>query len=67
MKKGDCMAQTWVSFDEIKSRVSIADVLDRYQVRDLKPRSDELTGRCPFPGHEDTRASFSANTKKNKL
>ena len=54
----------WVSFDEIKSRVSIEDILDHYGVTNLKPRRDELAGRCPLPGHEDTRGSFSANIKK---
>ena len=56
----------YVSFKEIKSRVSIEDVLDHYGLLDkLKRKRDELTGRCPFPGHEDRRASFSANTTKN--
>jgi len=54
----------WVSFDDIKARVSIEDVLDHYGVK-LRQRKDELTGLCPFPGHDDTRASFSANTTKN--
>ena len=54
----------WVSFEDIKSRVSIEDVLDHYGVQ-LRRRRDELTGRCPFPQHEDQRASFSANTAKN--
>lgn len=54
----------WVSFEEIKSRVSIEDVLDHYGVK-LRRRRDELTGRCPFPQHEDQRASFSSNTAKN--
>lgn len=58
------MAQ-WVSFEDIKSRVSIEDVLDHYGIGNLKPRKNELVGLCPFPQHEDTRASFSANTIKN--
>ena len=53
----------WVSFDEIKGRVSIEDILNHYGVK-LRQRRDELTGLCPFPEHDDTRASFSANTIK---
>ena len=54
----------WVSFDEIKSKVSIEDILNHYGVK-LRQRRNELTGLCPFPDHDDTRASFSANTIKN--
>ena len=54
----------WISFDEVKARVSIEDVLDHYGVK-LRRRRDELTGLCPLPDHADTRASFSANTAKN--
>ena len=53
----------WVSFDEIKSKVSIEDILNHYGVK-LRQRRNELTGLCPFPDHDETRASFSANTVK---
>ena len=53
----------WVSFDELKARVSIEDVLDHYRVADLRRRRDELIGICPF--HDETKGSFSANVVKN--
>jgi len=53
----------WVSFEELKTRVSIEDVLDHYKVADLRRRRDELIGICPF--HDETRGSFSANVVKN--
>ena len=53
----------WVSFDEIKSGVSIEDILEHYKVADLRRRRDELIGICPF--HEETKGSFSANVVKN--
>ena len=56
------MAQ-WVSFDEIKSRVSIEDVLGHYGIENLRRRRDELIGVCPF--HEESKGSFSANVTKN--
>jgi len=56
------MAQ-WVSFDEIKSRVSIEDVLGHYGIENLRRRRDELVGVCPF--HEESKGSFSANVTKN--
>ena len=54
----------WVSFDEIRSKVSIEDILNHYALEMRKTRG-ELKGRCPFPDHEDQRASFSANCEKN--
>ena len=53
----------WVSFDELKARVSIEDVLDHYRVADLRRRRDELIRICPF--HDETKGSFSANVVKN--
>jgi DNA primase len=57
------MAQ-WVSFDELKSRVSMKDVLTHYalmQGTTEKPakRGMELRLRCPF--HEDKTPSLSIN------
>ena len=52
----------WISFEEIKARVSIEDILNHYGI-DLRRRKDELIGICPF--HEETKGSFSANVTKN--
>jgi DNA primase len=62
------MAQ-WVSFDELKSRVSITDVLTHYalmQGTTEKPtkRGMELRLRCPF--HEDTTPSLSISAETGK-
>jgi DNA primase len=62
------MAQ-WVSFDELKSRVSITDVLTHYalmQGSTEKPtkRGMELRLRCPF--HEDTTPSLSISAETGK-
>ena len=58
------MAQ-WVNFDELKSRVSIKDVLAHYalmQGSTEKPtkRGMELRLWCPF--HEDKTPSLSMNS-----
>ena len=62
------MAQ-WVSFDELKSRVSFKDVLTHYALMHgiiEKPtkRGMELRLRCPF--HEDKTPSLSINTETGK-
>jgi len=62
------MAQ-WVSFDELKSRVSMKDVLTHYalmQGTTEKPtkRGMELRLRCPF--HEDKTPSLSINAETGK-
>lgn len=55
---------TWISFRELRERISIYDVLERYgMLAQLKRQGDELVGLCPF--HDDRRPSFSANTSKN--
>ena len=63
------MAQ-WVSFDEVKSQVSIKDVLAHYSLMQdaaEKPskRGLELRLRCPF--HEDTTPSLSINAETGKF
>ena len=63
------MAQ-WVSFDEIKSRVSMKDVLAHYgliQGTTEKPSKQgiELRLRCPF--HEDKTPSLSINAATGKF
>ncbi len=63
------MAQ-WMSFDELKSRVSIKDVLTQYglmQGATEKPtkRGMELRIRCPF--HEDKTPSLSLNVDTGRF
>jgi len=56
----------WVSFPEIKARVSIADILSRYGLVGAlrKQGSDELVGGCPF--HEGkSREPFHVSLSKN--
>ena len=54
----------WVSFEEVKSQVSIENVLAHYGLLDtFRQKGDELIGLCPF--HRETRGSFHASTTKN--
>lgn len=56
--------RAWVDFKEIKSRVSLKDVLAHYGLLEgLKQKDDELSGLCPF--HKETTGSFRANLAKN--
>jgi DNA primase len=60
----------WVSFDEVKSQVSIRDVLAHYalmQGAEEKPskRGLELRLHCPF--HEDKTPSLSINAETGKF
>ena len=62
------MAQ-WVSFDELKNRVSFKEVLTHYALMQgtmEKPtkRGMELRLRCPF--HEDKTPSLSINAETGK-
>jgi CHC2 zinc finger/Toprim domain len=64
------MAQKWVSFEEVKSRVSMKDVLAHYglmQGTAEKPSKSglELRLRCPF--HEDKTPSLSINAETGKF
>jgi DNA primase len=64
------MAQKWVSFDEVKSRVSMQDVLAHYGLMEgtqEKPSKHglELRLRCPF--HEDKTPSLSINAETGKF
>ena len=63
------MAQ-WVSFDEVKSRVSIRDVLTHYGLSQgtaekQTKRGIELRLRCPF--HEDKTPSLSISAETGKF
>lgn len=58
--------ERWVSFSELKGRVSIADILGYYGLLDkLKPQrgGKGLVGLCPF--HQERRGSFHASLSKN--
>ena len=64
------MAQKWVSFEDVKSRVSMQDVLAHYglmQGTQEKPskHGTELRLRCPF--HEDKAPSLSINAETGKF
>src|SRR5205823_4365563 len=64
------MAQKWVSFEEVKSQVSIRDVLAHYALMQgtvEKPSKHglELRLRCPF--HEDKTPSLSINAETGKF
>jgi DNA primase len=64
------MAQNWVSFEEVKSRVSMKDVLAHYglmQGTTEKPSKHglELRLRCPF--HEEKTPSLSINAETGKF
>jgi DNA primase len=64
------MAQNWVSFEDVKTQVSMKDVLAHYglmQGTQEKPskRGMELRLRCPF--HEDKTPSLSINAETGKF
>jgi DNA primase len=64
------MAQKWVSFEEVKSQVSMKDVLAHYALMQgtvEKPSKHglELRLRCPF--HEDSTPSLSINAETGKF
>ena len=64
------MPQQWVSFEEVKSQVSIREVLAHYALMQSaaeKPskRGLELRLRCPF--HEDNTPSLSINAATGKF
>jgi len=60
----------WVNFDEVKSQVSITDVLAHYSLmqgsteRNTK-QGVELCIRCPF--HEDNTPSLSLNVNTGRF
>ena len=64
------MAQNWVSFEEVKSRVSMTDVLTHYGLMlavQEKPskHGTELRLRCPF--HDDKTPSLSISAQTGKF
>jgi len=64
------MAQNWVSFEEVNSRVSIQEVLTHYGLLEgtqekSSKRGIELRLRCPF--HEDKTPSLSISAETGKF
>jgi DNA primase len=64
------MAQNWVSFEEVKARVSMKDVLTHYglmqgTVEKPSKHGMELRLHCPF--HEDSTPSLSINAETGKF
>ena len=58
------MTHQWVSFDDVKAKVGIEEILDHYGLTEgLRRKRDELIGLCPF--HRETKGSFHASTTKN--
>jgi DNA primase len=54
----------WVSFSEIKNRVTLEEVLRHYQVDGLRPGGiDQYRGRCPIHQGQGTEA-FHANLRR---
>jgi DNA primase len=55
----------WINFADIRSRVSLEDVIVRlYGVTTLKREGDKLSGPCPVHGGDSPRA-FHADLSKN--
>jgi len=56
----------WVDYKEIKSKVALEDVLERYGVKALKRKGDELVGYCPIHDKKNYESSaFHANIARN--
>jgi DNA primase len=54
----------WIDFNQLKQELSFPAVFAHYDVR-LTIKSDQATGLCPLPGHEDeVKPSFSASITK---
>jgi DNA primase len=56
----------WVSFDEIKNKVTLAMVIERYGWRLRNGGPQVLRGRCPLPSHssKESKESFIATLDK---
>src|SRR5215470_7696311 len=64
------MAQNWVSFEEVNSRVSMREVLTHYGLLEgtqekSSKRGRELRLHCPF--HEDSTSSLSISAETGKF
>ena len=55
----------WVNFAEVRTRVSLADVIfNYYKITNLKKHGNKLIGACPVHGGDSPRA-FHADLEKN--
>jgi DNA primase len=60
------VAASYVSFDEVKSRIAIVDVLQRYGFLDaLQQKGNQLVGLCPLQRHQEKRPSFKVTPARN--
>ena len=56
----------FLDFKEIKQRVTIADVLPRYQVNLVRVNQTTLKGNCPLPSHSSgSKNTFFINVAKS--
>jgi DNA primase len=57
---------TWVSFDEIKKKITLGMAIDHYRVSLRRVAADVLRGKCPLPMHgsEKSKDSFTATLSK---
>ncbi len=58
------MEKEWVEFRAIKAAVSMQNLVEHYQLRDLRKSNNELRGRCPIHDGEGDR-TFHINLSKN--
>lgn len=56
----------WVSFDEIKSKVTLRMAIERYGIPLRKNGSQGLRGRCPLPSHRSKESKESFIVTFNK-
>jgi DNA primase len=56
----------WVSFDEIKSKVTLQMAIERYGIPLRRVNANTLRGKCPLPSHgsEKSNESFTATLTK---
>lgn len=59
---------SWVDYNEIKSKISIVDVLEYYDIHLNRKGPDHLVGCCPLPEHagdRDNENAFHVSIAKN--
>ena len=56
----------WVSFDEIKKKVTLEMVIDRYGIPLRRVNATTLRGKCPLPTHQSETSSESFTATLNK-
>ena len=54
----------WVDFTEVKAAVSMAMILEHYEINWLRKSRDQLRGRCPIHDGEGDRAFHVSLTKE---